>query len=123
MRSTDRNQPATAGALPNEVTLALGHNLKQLRKAANKTQEQLALDAEVERSRISKMEGGYINPSLLTLATICHCLGSTLPQLFAGIVATLPPVSQGGKPRRANQATLAAPVNAGRNRAARTASR
>lgn len=96
-----------AGGLPNEVTRSLGSNLKRLREAAHKTQEELAYEAEIERSRISKLEGGHINPSLLTLSTLCHCLGITLSQLFDGITATVPPVSQGGKPRRANQAVLA----------------
>lgn len=95
--------------LPNEVTLAMGRNLKKLRTAANKTQVELAYDAEVERSRISKMEGGHINPSLLTLATICHCLEISLAELFAGITATLAPISEGGLPRRANQAVLDKP--------------
>lgn len=97
---------ARAGALPNPVTLALGENLRRLRKASGKNQLDLAFEAEVERSRISKIECGYVNPSLLTLATLCYCLGITLPQLFEGITATLPPVAQGGARRRANQATL-----------------
>lgn len=98
--------PTSTTLLPNPVTLALGLNLKRFRQARNKTQVDLAYDAEVERSRISKIEGGHVNPSLLTLATLCHCLGITLFQLFEGISETLPPVSSGGIPRRANQATL-----------------
>ena len=58
----------------------------------------------MERSRISKLENGHINPSLLTLATLCHCLGITLAELFDGVTATLPPASQGGELRRRNQA-------------------
>jgi transcriptional regulator with XRE-family HTH domain len=96
----------TVGSLPNEVTLALGRNLKHLRVAAGKTQIDLAFDAEVERSRISKIEGGHINPSLLTLATLCHALEVTLPELFAGITATFPPAAESGRLRRKNQATL-----------------
>lgn len=96
----------TIGSLPNEVTLALGRNLKRLRIAAGKTQIDLAFDAEVERSRISKIEGGHINPSLLTLATLCYALKVTLPELFAEITATFPPVAEGGRLRRRNQATL-----------------
>ena len=92
--------------LPNAVTLALGANLKGFRTASGKTQVQLAYDAEVERSRISKLESGLVNPSLLTLATICHCLRITPAQLFEGITATLPPMSEGGTARRANQAVL-----------------
>lgn len=106
-----RTAPPLKGAtrLPNAVTAALGENLKKFRNAANKTQLDLAYDAEVERSRISKIEGGFINPSLLTLATLCHCLQITLPMLFEGVTATLPPVSEGGIKRRANQAVLDKP--------------
>lgn len=87
-------------------------NLKRFREAVEKTQVELAFDAEIERSRISKIEGGYINPSLLTLATLCHSLGITLPQLFEGITATFPPSSEGGDLRRKNQAVLNKPARA-----------
>ncbi len=103
-----------ASRLPNPVTVALGQNLKRFRNAANKTQLDLAYDAEVERSRISKIEGGFINPSLLTLATLCHCLQITLPMLFDGINATLAPVAEGGIKRRANQAVLDKPARKSR---------
>lgn len=99
-----------ATSLPNAVTLAVGANLRKYRLAANKTQVDLAYDAEVERSRISKIEGGHVNPSLLTLATLCHSLGITLPVLFDGIKETLAPLSEGGARRRANQATLNKPA-------------
>ena len=102
--------------LPNAVTLALGHNLKQLRIAADKSQIELALDAELERSHVSRIERGMGNPSLLTLATLCHCMGSTLPQLFDGITATLPPTAQGGAPRRDNQARHDKPSSKGSRR-------
>jgi len=104
------------GSLPNSVTLALGRNLKRLRLAAGKTQVALAYDAEVERSRISKLEGGHINPSVMTLATICYCLGTTLSELFAGIVETNPPTSEGGVLRRKNQAVLNKPAMPKRRR-------
>lgn len=92
--------------LPNELTLALGANLTRLRKAAGLTQVELAFEAEVERSRISKLEGGHINPSLLTLGTLCFCLDVTLAHLFEGITATVPPVARGGTARRTNQAVV-----------------
>ncbi|WP_394789625.1 helix-turn-helix domain-containing protein [Rhodoferax sp.] len=86
------------------MTLALGKNIAKHRNAAGKSQEKLALDAEIERSRISKMENGHINPTVLTLAALCDCLNITLPQLFDGVTATLPSTSKGGVPRRENQA-------------------
>lgn len=97
---------SASSPLPNPVTIALGLNLKRHREASKKTQVELAYDAEVERSRISKIECGYVNPSLLTLATLCYSLGITLPALFEGITETMPPVSEGGTPRRTNQAVL-----------------
>lgn len=100
----------STNTLPNPVTIALGLNLKRYRQAIKKTQVELAYDAEVERSRISKIECGYVNPSLLTLATLCYSLGITLPILFEGITATMPPVAEGGIRRRTNQATLDKPA-------------
>ena len=101
-----RGADTSTSLLPNPVTLALGQNLQRHRLAAKKTQVELAYDAEVERSRISKIECGYVNPSLLTLATLCYSLGITLPVMFEGITVTMPPVSEGGTPRRTNQAVL-----------------
>lgn len=105
-----RGAVTSTSLLPNPVTLALGQNLQRHRLAAKKTQVELAYDAEVERSRISKIECGYVNPSLLTLATLCYSLGITLPELFEGIAVTMPPVAEGGVPRRTNQATLDKPA-------------
>jgi transcriptional regulator with XRE-family HTH domain len=107
--------------LPNPVTLALGQNLRRHREAVKKTQVDLAYDAECERSRISKIETGRVNPSLLTLATLCYSLGITLPTLFEGITATMKPVAEGGDKRRANQATLDKPAQKLARRTAKTA--
>jgi transcriptional regulator with XRE-family HTH domain len=103
-----KNKKSEVGerSLPNELTVALGENLSRLRKAAGMTQVDLAFEAEVERSRISKLEGGHINPSLLTLGTLCFCLEVTMAELFDGITATVPPVARGGTARRANQAVV-----------------
>lgn len=98
------------GRLPNAVTLALGRNLRHFREQAGLTQVELAFDAEVERSRISKIERGHINPSLLTLATLCYCLKITLPALFGDIKETLAPSWKGGTLRRSNQAILGEPM-------------
>lgn len=98
-----------APRLPNPLTIALGQNLRRIRNEAEFTQVNLAFEAEVERSRISKIECGYVNPSLLTLGTICYCLGITLPELFEGITETFAPSAQGGRLRRKNQAVLEKP--------------
>ena len=113
---TKKQSGSARGALPNAVTLALGKNLRRFREEAGLTQLELAFDAEVERSRISKIERGHINPSLLTLATLCHCLKITLPKLFEGVKETLPPSWMGGSLRRSNQAVLGEPPAKARRR-------
>lgn len=92
--------------MPNEITLAVGKNLRRFRELREMTQLELAMAAEVERTRVSKLEIGRVNPSVLTLATICHVLGITLADLFADIRLAHPPTTEGGAPRRANQAVL-----------------
>ncbi|MCL2876962.1 MAG: helix-turn-helix domain-containing protein [Betaproteobacteria bacterium] len=65
------------------ITLALGRRIKQCRHAANKSQETLAFEAQVDRTYVSAIERGLANPSVETLANICHCLNVTLSELFA----------------------------------------
>lgn len=92
--------------IPNAITLAVGQNLRHFREQSGMTQLELAMSAEVERTRVSKLELGLVNPSVLTLATICHVLDITLADLFGGIRLAHPPTTEGGTLRRANQAVL-----------------
>ena len=103
-------------SLPNSVTVALGRNLKKRREAKKMSQEDLAFDAEVERSRIGKLENGHLNPSLMTLSRICHSLDITLPQLFAGITVTNAPDTELGE----HSLSRVAHVDASRPKSART---
>ena len=110
VKSKDKKAVSDSRAnLPNKLTKALGENLRRYRKAAGMTQVDLAYDCELERTRVSKMENGLLNPGLLTMATLCYCLKIKLEQLFEGIDATHPPTAHGGKLRRLNQATLDKP--------------
>ena len=54
--------------IPNAITLAVGENLRSFREERGMTQLELAMSAEVERTRVSKLELGLVNPSVLTLA-------------------------------------------------------
>uniref|UniRef100_UPI003340E3BC helix-turn-helix domain-containing protein n=1 Tax=Castellaniella defragrans TaxID=75697 RepID=UPI003340E3BC len=86
---------------PSPICVALSKRVKQCRHAADKSQEMLAFDAHVDRTYISAIERGVANPSVETLANICHALGVTLAELFEplGDVSLAP---TGG--RRANAA-------------------
>jgi transcriptional regulator with XRE-family HTH domain len=85
----------------NKVCTAIGKSLKAHRIAADKSQETLAFDAEVDRTYISQIERGVANPSALTLANLCYCLGITLADLFEPVKVALAP---DGIIRRSNQA-------------------
>jgi transcriptional regulator with XRE-family HTH domain len=72
--------PRAAGPAP--ICAALGKRVKECRHAADKSQETLAFDAHVDRTYISAIERGVANPSVETLANICHALGVTLVEFF-----------------------------------------
>lgn len=91
----------------NPVSMALGKSLKAQRIARDLSQEQLAGEAEVDRTMLSRIERGVANPSLLTLSVICFCLKISLSEL-------LEPIKKNAKPswadpdapvRRRNQAS------------------
>ncbi|MDR0380136.1 MAG: helix-turn-helix domain-containing protein [Candidatus Accumulibacter sp.] len=86
---------------PAPICAALGKRLKQCRHAAGKSQETLAFDAHVDRTYISAIERGTANPSIETLANICHALGVSLAELLAPLEhVSLAPTGE----RRANTA-------------------
>jgi XRE family transcriptional regulator, regulator of sulfur utilization len=54
---------------------AFGQVLRRRRKLAGLTQEQLGLDAGIERNYVSLLELGQHTPSLATLVAIAQTLG------------------------------------------------
>lgn len=95
-----RSGPAPLRPAP--ISLALGSRIKQCRHLVNKSQETLAFDAQVDRTYISAVERGIANPSVETLANICHGLEVTLSELFRPLDGvSLAPTGE----RRANAAT------------------
>ncbi|RYE40090.1 MAG: XRE family transcriptional regulator [Hyphomicrobiales bacterium] len=91
----------------NYVSVALGRSLKALRIARDLSQEQLAGEAEVDRTLLSRIERGVANPSLLTLSAICFCLKITLSELFEPVKKNAKPswADPAGPVRRKNRAT------------------
>ena len=74
-----------------DVSEALAISLKAHRHAAEKTQEKLAFDANLDRAQVSQIERGVANPSIYTLAYLCHGLGITLAELFSSVEVALNP--------------------------------
>jgi len=56
------------------VVVVLGKNVRKYRKLRGLTQEQLALDAEMERSYVSDLERGTRNPSVKAVARLAEAL-------------------------------------------------
>ena len=60
----------------------LGNRVKQLRKKANISQEELALKAKIDLTSVSEIESGLRNPSLKTIHKISLGLKIPLKELF-----------------------------------------
>ena len=63
----------------------LGMRIKYLRKKLRWSQEDLALNADINKNYISDLENGRRNPSLDILERIAVAFGITLEELFKGI--------------------------------------
>lgn len=67
------------------IQIKLGKALRELRKLHPKrfSQEEFALEAEINRGYYGSIERGEVNVSLLTLEKICIKLELTMEKLFA----------------------------------------
>ena len=63
----------------------LGKRIRYLRKQRGFSQEDLALECEINKNYLSDLERGRRNPSLLILKRIALGLGVSLEELFKGI--------------------------------------
>ena len=61
----------------------LAVNIKKIRQAKGVAQERLALDAEVDRTVVSKIERCVGNPSLETLVKLANRLDTTVSELLS----------------------------------------
>jgi transcriptional regulator with XRE-family HTH domain len=74
-----------------QVRQVLAFNIRTLRAAMQLSQEQLALDADVDRTYVSQIERGIGNPSLLVLCKLGLVLNTDIGDLLKGKV---PPSSR-----------------------------
>ncbi len=63
----------------------LGARIRYLRKKMGYSQEDLALEADINKNYLSDLERGRRNPSLEILIKICFALKINLSELFKGI--------------------------------------
>lgn len=67
------------------IQIQLGARIRYLRKKRKMSQEDLALDSNINRNYLSDLERGRRNPSLKILISICEALHINLETLFMGI--------------------------------------
>ena len=66
----------------------LGNELRKARMRAGLTQEQLAFEADVDRTYISMLENDKKSPTVDMLMRICQPLGIAASQLLAQVEKT-----------------------------------
>lgn len=65
-----------------EDLLALGEAIREARKKTGISQEQLALDADVDRAFVSAVERGQRNVTMSNLLKVCRALDERPSALF-----------------------------------------
>lgn len=69
----------------NKYLVELGEHIRDARKAKGLSQEQLALQAEIDRSYVGGIERGERNVSFLTLVKLAICLDCDVSKFSKGI--------------------------------------
>lgn len=75
-------KPEESGTTP-EFMAAISRQIRNLRKGANLTVEQLAINAGISRRMLTHIEKGDANPSLVTVDKIARALGVDFATLLS----------------------------------------
>jgi transcriptional regulator with XRE-family HTH domain len=70
-----------------DAGLAFGKVLRERRKLAGLTQEQLALEAEIQRNYVSLIERGVNQPTITIIFKLAAALGCSPSALIADVEA------------------------------------
>lgn len=86
-----------------KVQALIAHNLRKLRVARGISQEDLAVDAEIDRTYVSRLERGLENPTVVVLDKLARALEFDIAEFFVRPRAGekfAPPLRAGRKPGR-----------------------
>jgi transcriptional regulator with XRE-family HTH domain len=81
----------------------VARNIRRLRVARGLSQEALAVDAEIDRTYVSRLERGLENPSVAVLERLTKALSANIEELFKIPRAGEPaprPLKGGRRPKR-----------------------
>ena len=65
-----------------QLSQVLAGNVRRIRLKRGLSQEQLAFDADIDRTYVSQIERAVINPSLLVLHKVAMALSTTVLELL-----------------------------------------
>lgn len=87
-----------------DVRRTIGWNLRRLRVTQGLSQERLALEAEIDRSYVGRVERGKENVTVATLEAFARVLSINVSELFVEIDPkdTRPPSLRSGRKRKAS---------------------
>lgn len=71
--------------------MTLGERLKQLRKEAGLTQEELAKKVGLKKQNISRYENSHVEPNIRTAKRIADALGVSIEEMAVGVSLQSPP--------------------------------
>lgn len=82
--SLNQNPHAVKEQREKNLEVAIGRQVRELRKRQRMTGAELAAQTGVSVGMLSKIENGVISPSLNTISALAHALKVPLVQLFSG---------------------------------------
>ncbi|NEI74878.1 helix-turn-helix domain-containing protein [Rhizobium lusitanum] len=87
-----------------DLRKTIGWNLRRLRVARGLSQERLALESEIDRSYVGRVERGKENVTVATLEAFAKVLSINVSELFAEVdhEDNRPPSLRSGRKRRAS---------------------
>lgn len=66
----------------NSLQIKVGKNIQKLRELMGISQQDLAAKCNFEKSNMSRLEAGRVNPTLSTLEKVANALEISLAELF-----------------------------------------
>ncbi len=66
----------------NSLQIIIGKNIQKIRESKGISQQELAAKCNFEKSNMSRLEAGRVNPTLSTLEKVAKALDVSLAELF-----------------------------------------
>lgn len=66
----------------NSLQIIVGKNIQKIRESKGISQQELAAKCNFEKSNMSRLEAGRVNPTLSTLEKVAKALEISLAELF-----------------------------------------